>query len=97
MEQISSKGSEEWSLAMRNFRKIERRNKHKYNNILMHKILSNQRICPYFKHFLSSHAADWINSSKISDKQIHIEAIEIYSKLLNNLAYAEVDPSHSDE
>lgn len=63
----------------------------------MHKILSNPRICPYFKQFLSGHAADWINNSKISDKQIHIEAIEIYSKLLNNLAYAEVDPSPSDE
>lgn len=72
MENVSNKGSEEWSLAMRDLRKLERRNKHKYNNILMHKILSNPRICPYFKQFLSTHAADWINASKINDKQIHL-------------------------
>jgi hypothetical protein len=54
----------------------------------MHRLLSNPRICVYFKEFLENYAAEWINNSKITDKEIHLEAIQIYFKLLDNLSYA---------
>lgn len=61
---------------MREFRKMEK--KGKYNNILIQKMLSKPRIAPYFKDFLDNHAAEWINHSKIADKDVHLEAISIY-------------------
>ena len=62
----------------------------------MHRILSNPRIGYFFDFFLKEHAEDWIRSSKISDKEVHLEAITIYSNLLNKIVYAEADPSPSD-
>lgn len=41
----------------------------------MQKLLSNTRICIFFKQFLETYASEWIDNSKITDKQIHIEAI----------------------
>ena len=82
---------------MRDFKSIERKSKNKYNNILIHRLLSSPRVCIYFKDFLENHAENWINSSKITDKQVHIEAIRIYHKLVDDLAYAEVDPCNSEE
>lgn len=87
---------------MRDIRNIEKRGKNKYNNVLIQRLLSSPRVCVFFKRFLEGHAAEWINSSKISDKQIHIEAIRIYHKLVDDLVdpkYAEVDPSpiHSED
>jgi len=52
---------------------------------------------PFFKDFLSNHAEDWISSSKISDKEVHLEAVKIYMTLINSLAYVEPDPNPSDE
>jgi hypothetical protein len=40
---------------------------------------------------------EWISSSKIADKDIHLEAIQIYSKLLDGMLYAEAEPSPSEE
>jgi hypothetical protein len=80
--------TEEWEVAMKDLRKIEKKSKSKYNNILIHRLLSNPRVGLYFKEFLLNHAADWINSSKITDKDIHLEAIQIYCKLLEDLSYA---------
>jgi hypothetical protein len=84
--------SKEWELAMREVKSIERRSQNKYNNILIHRLLSSPRVCVYFRHFLEGHAAEWIHSSKINDKQVHIEAIRIYHQLVDDLAYAEADP-----
>lgn len=54
----------------------------------MHRILSNPRIGYFFDLFLKEQAEDWIRSSKISDKEVHLEAIAIYSNLLNKIVYA---------
>lgn len=62
----------------------------------MKKILQNQAIVPFFKDFLLNYAEEWINTSKISDKKVHFEAIKIYLELLGKLSYAEVDQSPSD-
>jgi hypothetical protein len=55
---------------------------------MMHRILSNPRIGYFFDFFLKEQAEDWIRSSKISDKEVHLEAIAIYSNLLNKIVYA---------
>ena len=79
---------------MKEFRHLESKNK--YNNILIQKLLSNGRIVPFFMEFLTNYAADWIERSKIADKEVHIEAIRIYINLINSLTYVEQDPNHSD-
>lgn len=38
----------------------------------MKKILQNQTIVPFFKDFLINHAEEWIKTSKISDKMVHL-------------------------
>jgi hypothetical protein len=54
----------------------------------MHRILSNPQIGYFFDNFLKENAEEWIRSSKITDKEVHIEAITIYSNLLNRIIYA---------
>jgi len=95
MEDHSKKDSPEWAQAKRVLKKIEARDK--YNNITMNKMLQNPRIVPFFREFLLNYAEGWITNSKIADKRVHLEAIRIYLELLGKLAYAEVDPSPSDE
>ena len=95
MEGLPSREGEDWRKAMKDFRRLESKNK--YNNILIQKLLSNGRIVPFFKEFLTNHAADWIEGSKIADKEVHVEAIRIYTNLINSLTYVEQDPNPSDE
>lgn len=55
--------------------------KTKYNNQLITLIISNPELRPYFSQFLGSYAAGWVQHSKLKNKEIHIEAIELYERL----------------
>lgn len=86
MEDHVNKTSEEWGMAMKVLKKIEIRDK--YNNITMKKMMQNPRVVPFFKEFLQNYAEQWINNSKIADKEVHLEAIKIYLNFLEGIAYA---------
>lgn len=60
-------------------------------------MVRNPRISAYFKLFLEGHATEWINTSKITDKETHIEAIQIYYKLLDNRTETEVNVVPNDD
>lgn len=55
----------------------------KYNNRLIYIIVQDQEICPLFKQFLEEGAEKWIEDSKLSNKEIHKEGIELYLNLIN--------------
>ncbi len=95
MEDHVRKTSEEWEMAMKVLKKIEIRDK--YNNITMKRMMQNPRVVPFFKEFLQNYAGQWINNSKIADKEVHLEAIQIYLNFLEGIGFAEMDPSPSDE
>lgn len=61
----------------------------KFNNILILKLISSYKMAPYFRQFLQSHAEEWINGSKVSDKGMHLEAVSIYLSLISKYDYAE--------
>lgn len=46
--------------------------KTKFNNHLLHEIISNQDFRPHFRDFLSNHARLWVDQSKIKNKEIHL-------------------------
>ena len=55
----------------------------KYNNRLIYIMVQDQEICPLFKQFLEEGAEKWIEDSKLSNKEIHKEGIELYLNLIN--------------
>ena len=55
--------------------------KNNYNNDLIKKIIRNSKVGPYFKIFLTEEAEAWLEHSKIINKDVHMEAIELYLKL----------------
>jgi hypothetical protein len=50
----------------------------KFNNQLVTLIVANPELRPYFRNFLNSNAASWVQHSKLKNKDIHMEAIELY-------------------
>ena len=55
--------------------------KNNYNNDLIKKIIRNSKVGPYFKKFLANEAETWLEHSKVTNKDVHIEAIDVYLKL----------------
>lgn len=47
----------------------------KYNNSFIQRIVDDSDLQPYFMNFLANYAKDWIENSKIRDKDVHYEAI----------------------
>lgn len=54
----------------------------KFNNKVIEKIATDQSLNDHFKKFLKNKAEEWICSSKIHDKEVHIEAIKLYLQLV---------------
>ena len=42
-----------------------------FNNTLITKIIQDEETCGYFKKFLRHEATNWLNSSRIRDKESH--------------------------
>lgn len=57
----------------------------KYNNNLIKKIISNETLRDIFRNFLETEARNWISESRVNDKNLHYEAINIYLNLFNKL------------
>lgn len=55
--------------------------KQKFNNNFIQRIIDDEELEYYFKDFLENHAQDWINNSKIRNKGIHLEAINVFLNL----------------
>lgn len=55
---------------------------YRFNNKVIEKIATDELINNEFKKFLTCKAEEWIQSSKIHDKQIHCEAIKLYLQLI---------------
>ena len=55
--------------------------KNHYNNDLIKKIIRNAKIGPFFKKFITEEAETWLETSKILNKDVHVEAIKLYLKL----------------
>lgn len=53
----------------------------KYNNNLIKRIICNPTLSEIFRHFLQTQASNWINDSRVNDKKLHYEAIEVYLQL----------------
>ncbi len=53
----------------------------KYNNSFIQRIVDDPDLEGYFADFLNNHARDWIEKSKIRDKEVHFEAIEVFKRL----------------
>lgn len=87
------KDNSDWRKAMQELRKFEARDN--FNNITVKKIMQNALLIPFFKEFLENHAENWINNSKIADKRVHLEAIQLYLELLGKLSYADEGEANS--
>jgi hypothetical protein len=46
-----------------------------YNNMLIWKVISSKNCKDLFRQFLDEHAKEWIEQSKITDKDVHYQAI----------------------
>jgi len=66
------------------------------NNMLIHKILANESIVPFFRDFLNNHAEEWISHSKVVNKQVYMDTARMYGGLINSLEYVEDGSSGSD-
>lgn len=53
----------------------------KFNNQLVTLIVANTDLRPFFRSFLNSNAAEWVQHSKLKNKDIHMEAIGLYERL----------------
>lgn len=53
----------------------------KFNNHLVSLVVANDDLRPFFRAFLASSAPQWVQNSKLKNKDIHIEAIELYERL----------------
>ena len=53
----------------------------KYNNHLVTLIIDDQALRYYFRDFLTESAPEWIQHSKLKNKEIHEEAISVYLRL----------------
>ena len=56
----------------------------KYNNSLIQRIIDDEELEPFFLDFLKNRARDWIMHSKIREKKVHLEAIQIFQRLSEN-------------
>ena len=50
---------------------IQRRTKNNYNNDLIKKIIRNSKVGPLFKRFLVDEAENWLENSKVTNKDVH--------------------------
>ena len=53
----------------------------KYNNHLITLVIDDQALRYYFRNFLSESAPEWIQHSKLKNKEIHEEAVGLYLRL----------------
>ena len=53
----------------------------KYNNSLIQRIIDEEELRPFFIDFLKHHARNWILHSKIREKTVHREAIDLFLRL----------------
>ena len=53
----------------------------KFNNHLIKAIVENDRLRDCFKLFLTMEATNWLERSKIKDKQTYLDAFKLYEKL----------------
>jgi hypothetical protein len=70
--------------------------KNYYNNNVIWKIISSNICKEHFKVFLEGHARNWIENSKMEYKDVHLEAIDIYMKLYEKMAFLEGDEDDED-
>ena len=78
----ADKGSHEFAEVEEEMKKLV--SKENFNNRMIKEMISNHMINREFLHFLIDDAESEVKSSRISDKDSHYEAIELYIKMLQH-------------